>query len=168
MPPSPLPNHRRLWLDKKRTGEASADDVATPPLNINGSINLKSLKGVFQFEKKYLTKEHTLDFLEALRKEQPKGWIYLICDRSSCYYSKDVKAYTKSMAIKLLYLPRRSPNLNIIERLWKFLRKHLLYNRYYSSYEKFSQSCKKFLNSLDDYELELRTLLTNNFQILDT
>lgn len=136
------------------------------PLNINGAINLATLNSIFQFEEKHLTKEHTLDFLEALRKQQPKGWIYLICDRSGCYYSEDVKAYAKSMAIKLIYLPRRSPNLNIIERLWQFLRNHVLCNQCYSSYEEFSQRCKDFLNNLDDYELELRTLLTDNFQIL--
>ena len=39
--------------------------------------------------------------------------------------------YLSTSKIKLLFLPPYSPNLNLIERLWKFMRKKILYNQYY-------------------------------------
>jgi len=138
------------------------------PLNINGAYNIKSAAGVFQFKETNLNKEDTKDFLEKLRKHQPKGWIYLICDRGGCYYSKDVKEYAKSMAIKMIYMPARSPNLNIIERLWQFFQKTVLYNHYYDNYGQFKGACQEFFQHLSRYKAELSTLLTDNFRLLGT
>jgi transposase len=136
------------------------------PLNINGAYNIKSTTGIFQFKETNLNKEDTKDFLEKLRKQQPTGWIHLFCDRSGCYYSEEVKQYAKSMAIKMHYLPVRSPNLNVIERLWQFFQKKVLYNHYYGSYGQFKDACQEFFRNLSLYKTELSTLLTDDFQLL--
>lgn len=137
------------------------------PFNINGAINIDELKGVFNYKQKSLNKEDTLDMLEALRKQHPRGHIHLFCDRGGCYKSADVQTYAASMAIEVHYLPPRCPHLNVIERLWKFLRKKALSNRYYPSYSSFSEAIKQFLSRLHRYKSELSTLLTDDFQIIN-
>ncbi len=136
------------------------------PVNINGAINITTLKGVFHCKKNALTQLHTIDMLIALRKQQPKGWIYLISDRGGCYTAKEVKKFASSIGINIIYLPPYSPNLNLIERLWLFFRKKILYNRTYESFDNFYNGCKGFFKNIANYEAELSTLLTDNFQII--
>jgi transposase len=64
-------------------------------LNINGAININTLDMVVRFEKK-IDKDSVLGFLEALRRHQPKGWIYLLCDNAGYYQSPDVKFFAKN------------------------------------------------------------------------
>lgn len=135
-------------------------------LNINGAIDIQTLKSVFQFNTETLTQETTADLFVALRKQQPRGWIYLITDHGKCFDNKAIKKFAKGLGIKMVYLPPYSPNLNLIERLWRFFRKETLYNRHYETFEDFCQACKRFFKTIPKYEKELRTLLTENFQLI--
>lgn len=134
-------------------------------LNINGAINVKTLEMVVRVEPK-INKESTLEFLSALRKQQPKGWIYLICDNAGYYRAPDVQVYAKALAIKLTYLPPYTPNLNLIERVWKFFKKKVLYNKHYREFSDMRDATKRFFRKISSYQEELRTLLTENFQII--
>lgn len=136
-------------------------------LNINGAINIDTLAMVVRFEDTINTGA-TLDLLEALRKHQPRGWIYLICDNAGYYQSPEVKAYAKSLAIKLIYLPPYSPNLNLIERVWKFFKKKVLYNRHYEEFLDMVNASKNFFRGIGWHRDELRTLMTEKFQIIRT
>lgn len=135
------------------------------PLNIHGAIDVKQLCGIFFSKETSLTCEDTADLLLSLRKKHARGKIYFICDRGSCYWNQAVKEFAKGLGITLVYLPPYSPNLNLIERLWLFLRKNVLYNRRYESYELFCQACRHFFRTLGFHKRELRTLLADNFQI---
>ena len=69
---------------------------------------------------------------------------------------------------ELKILPPYSPNLNIIERLWKFVKKKCLYAKYYDSFDKFQNAIMdtmKKVNSDVDYIKELQTLLKLKFQL---
>jgi len=69
------------------------------------------------------------------------------------------------LEIELLYLPPYSPNLNLIERLWKFVKKKCLYSKYYANFDPFKQAITDCLaHTHDIYKEELATLLTLNFQ----
>ena len=72
----------------------------------------------------------------------------------------------KGSRIKLIFLPPYAPNLNLIERLWKYFRKVVLYNRYYATFAEFKQACLDFFANLRSHRAALRTLLTENFEIL--
>jgi transposase len=63
-------------------------------------------------------------------------------------------------------LPPYSPNLNLIERFWKFFKREVLFNRYYDTFDKYKTACKDFFGELDSYAPRLRTLLTENFEII--
>ena len=70
--------------------------------------------------------------------------------------------------IHLLFLPPYSPNLNIIERLWKFTKKKILYAEYYDSPHKFHTAIKSFFDNINqNNNSELKKLLTLKFQFFD-
>jgi hypothetical protein len=52
----------------------------------------------------------------------------------------------------------------VIERLWKFFKKKILYNKYYEKFDDFLSACKGFFRCKKKFRDELRTLLTENFQ----
>ena len=71
------------------------------------------------------------------------------------------------MGIELVYLPPYSPNLNLIERLWKFVRGKCLGARDYNDFEEFSQALKSCVeNAHRDHSEELDSLMAWNFQTL--
>jgi transposase len=92
-------------------------------------------------------------------------WIYVICDNARYYRSKAVQEYLKGSRIKLVFLPPYAPNLNLIERLWKFFKKQVLYNRYYESFDAFRKACEEFFGNPQQYHHELCSLLMDNFAI---
>jgi transposase len=65
----------------------------------------------------------------------------------------------------LLYLPAYSPNLNLIERFWKFLRKKIMRNIYYATFAEFRTAIQRLLANLSSYTDELTTLMTEKFHL---
>jgi len=65
-------------------------------------------------------------------------------------------------------LPPYAPNLDLIERYWKFFKKKILYGHFYETFSFFRSTCEAFFPTSDYYKAELRTLLTDNFQIIDS
>ncbi|WP_371264225.1 transposase [Nitrosomonas sp. Nm51] len=63
--------------------------------------------------------------------------------------------------------PPYAPNLNLIERYWRFFKKKILYGRYYETFALFKQACGDFFAAHECYKESLRSLLTDKFQIID-
>ena len=61
--------------------------------------------------------------------------ITLVLDNARYQKCAVVQALAASLGIELLYLPSYSPNLNLIERLWRFVRKQSLDSTYYEEFE---------------------------------
>ena len=59
-------------------------------------------------------------------------------------HAKEVTTLAKDLNIEVVYLPLYSPNLNLIERYWGFLRKKVLQNQYYKTFEEFHEAIIKF------------------------
>ena len=71
----------------------------------------------------------------------------------------------RSLDIELLYLPSYSPNLNLIERLWKFVKKQCLYSKYYENFTLFQEAISTCVeNAHITHKKELDSLLTLRFQ----
>ena len=66
----------------------------------------------------------------------------------------------------LIFLPPYCPNLNLIEHLWKCFRKEILYNKYCEKFSDFKVACRNFFDSIKERGKDLRTLLTEKFQIM--
>jgi transposase len=101
-------------------------------------------------------------------KERFEGPITLVLDNAKYQRCALVQELAMILDIELLFLPSYSPNLNLIERLWKYTKAGCLYNRYYADFAAFSGAITDFLNSLPYHHAKnLDTLLTLNFQTFD-
>jgi len=73
---------------------------------------------------------------------------------------------TEALGIELLYLPAYSPNLNLIERLWRFVKKQVLYSRHYDKFAAFKDSIDNCLRDLGTrFKSNMQTLMTLKFQL---
>ena len=94
--------------------------------------------------------------------------ITLVLDNARYQKCALVFALAEILNIELLYLPGYSPNLNLIERLWKFVKKKCLYSKYYDNFDVFKRSINECLSKTHtDYKKELDTLLTLKFQTFE-
>src|SRR4051812_40329288 len=118
--------------------------------------------------KENITGEQFVQLLEALRAKHPDTAKFLLYLDNARYYSKPcVKAWLKAhRQFRLVPLPAYSPNLNLIERLWKFLRKKAL-NRWLKTFEEMQAAVAGVLDRLGDYRDELATLMTERFAIVE-
>jgi len=95
--------------------------------------------------------------------------IVIVLDNARYQHCKLVEDLAIELGITLQFLPSYSPNLNLIERLWKFVKKKCLYNFYYETFDDFKTGINDCLERIEtDYKSELETLMTTNFQNLKT
>ncbi|MDR2475652.1 MAG: transposase [Bacteroidales bacterium] len=80
-----------------------------------------------------------------------------------------VRELAEKLKIELLFLPFYSPNLNLIKRLWKFIKKDCLSCKYYDSFLKFTTAIDSCLNKIKNRECEekMKSLLNLKFQLFD-
>ena len=93
------------------------------------------------------------------------GAITLVLDNARYQHNAAVKALASQLGITLLFLPSYSPNLNLIERLWKFTKRRALYGRYHPKFADFQAAIQEILDGIPTtYAQQLETLMTLNFQ----
>lgn len=135
-------------------------------LNLNGALNLQTHHAIVLSEETINAKS-VIRLGNTLLKKHPKGKIYFILDNAKHHHAKIVKAWRKTHGrIKFLFLPPYSPNLNLIERLWRFFHQKVTWNHYFETFEEFKNASLGFFKNLKQYETELATLLTDNFQVV--
>jgi transposase len=97
-----------------------------------------------------------------------QGPITLVLDNARYQHCKLVVDMATSLNIHLEFLPSYSPNLNLIERLWKFIKKQVLYGRHYQTFLEFCAAIDDCLAKISTNHREKRTsLMTHNFQRFD-
>ena len=93
------------------------------------------------------------------------GPITLVLDNARYQRNALVQSLADSLGIELLFLPSYSPNLNLIERLWKFIKRRSLYGRYHPTFADFRAAIEQVLAELSTKHAgDLATLMTLNFQ----
>uniref|UniRef100_UPI00192E3298 transposase n=1 Tax=Marinagarivorans algicola TaxID=1513270 RepID=UPI00192E3298 len=91
--------------------------------------------------------------------------LHIILDNARYHYSKAVRKYLEGNSrINLVFLPAYSPELNLIERLWRFFKKKVLYNQYHADVKTFRQACVDFFKNIDQHKEKLRVLLSGGLQ----
>lgn len=112
-----------------------------------------------------INRDRVMELLELIRRAHPKIPITLVMDNAKYQRAREVQACAAKLKIELLYLPPYSPNLNLIERLWKLLKSRCLRNRYFPAFADFKKSINLFLDSLStDYQDDLQRIISNRFQ----
>jgi len=133
--------------------------------NVLGAIDAITHKLFTITNDSYINAESVCDLLRKLRKYNPVIPITLILDNARYQKCKLVFELAASLKIELLFLPAYSPNLNIIERLWKFTKKKCLYSKYYDNFTTFKEAISNCIaHTHDTYKEELDSLLTLKFQ----
>lgn len=136
--------------------------------NVLGALDALSHELVTITNDTYINAESFCQLLWKVRNLYPDIPISLVLDNVPYQKCKWVWNTAALLEIDLLYLPPYSPNLNLIERLWKFVKKKCLYSKYYAKFDLFKQAITDCLAHTHDlYKAELDTLLTLNFQTFD-
>lgn len=154
-----------LWCIKRVFIKASP---GRNRINVLGAVNAITKEITTLTNTAYIDANTIVVFLKQLKEKYPDKPIAIVLDNARYQHCFFVTTWAKSLGIHLLFLPPYSPNLNIIERLWKFTKKEILNARYYDSPALFHQSINTFFQNINtNYLLELQKLLTLNFQFFD-
>ena len=106
-------------------------------------------------------------FLAQLRAQHPgDGQIYLLLDNAPYNHARRVVEAAQLHRLHLDYLPPYSPNLNPIERLWKFVRKEFFKDKYRATFAEFCAQLAVFFTNLDQYRDDLNSLITLKFELV--
>jgi transposase len=112
-----------------------------------------------------------IELLTRLRQRHPETKKFILyLDNARYQHARAVREWidaqkARGVEFVLDFLPAYSPNLNLIERLWKFLRKHAL-QRWRASYEAMQSAVARVLDHLQDYREELTALMTERFHLV--
>jgi transposase len=135
--------------------------------NVLGAYNAISGQLTTVANDGYITATTVCEMLRKLSVQYAGRPIVIILDNARYQHCKLVEELAKELGITLQFLPSYSPNLNLIERLWKFVKKKCLYNIYYATFDEFTFGINDCLNRVaTDYKIELATLMQPNFQDL--
>lgn len=135
--------------------------------NVLGALNAVTKSMISVTNNSYINAWSVAELLRKIREAHPAGKVVVILDNAryqACYL---VRCAANMHNITLLYLPPYSPNLNLIERAWKFIRKKSLNCIYYKNFDVFSKAISECIDRFGtEYKEELETLLAWNFQTL--
>lgn len=114
---------------------------------------------------------NTETMCELLREVAVRGLvgpITLVLDNARYQRNTTVQALAAQLGITLLYLPSYSPNLNLIERLWKFIKRKELYGKYHARFDDFRTAIQTCLSQVSTtHRNPLKSLMTLNFQTFE-
>lgn len=153
------------WIKKGRQMVIQAN-TGRRRINLNGAYCIEN-HSVVVHEADTVNAQSTIALFKEIMRKQPLGSIYIILDNARYYRSEMVTEFvSQNSRIRLMFLPAYSPNLNVIERLWRFFKKNVTYNTYYEEFSVFRRYCLNFFKNIKMYRPQLATLMTDNFELI--
>ena len=158
----------RCWQEKGKDGTVQIpSNTGRKRISILGGIN--ALDGEFSG----LITEANCDTLstkvafEQIRNDyKDQKPIVIIVDNASYNRAYATKDFADSLKIKMKFLPPYSPNLNLIERIWKFMKKEVVKNTYYEDFQSFYDAIVSFFYNIKNYTEEVSNLINHKFEII--
>ena len=136
-------------------------------LNIIGAINPVNLQPTIILTEENCSAEVIEAFLEEVKIQYNQAkTICVILDNARYQRSSIVQTTAKFFNIDLIYLPPYSPNLNLIERLWRYFKKEVMKNKYYPDYATFENAVESFFSHFHDRINDLKSLLNFKFGVI--
>ena len=137
-------------------------------LNILGAYNPEIHEFVHLTGEQNCDASRAIEYLEVILAAYPLApRIVLFLDNASYFKAKIVTEWLeKHPEMQIQYLPPYSPNLNLIERFWRFVKDKRVKNTYYEKYKTFRPKAFQLLNHVDKHVEEFKTLMVEKFEIV--
>ena len=137
-------------------------------VNLNAALNAVVPTQVHVDETDCVNAQSARRLYEKLLLAHPEGPVYVICDNARYYKNNELGAWLAGQRLVQVFLPPYSPNLNLIERFWKFLRQKIIDPCFYRTKGAFKTAVLAFFNRLEEFGHELASLLTLRFHVLNS
>jgi transposase len=136
--------------------------------NVLGALNATTHELIRVTNHTYITAETVCELLRTISALGLGVPITLVLDNARYQRCALAQSLAIELGIELLFLPSYSPNLNLIERLWKFVKKKALHCRHHTNYADFHTAIDDCLIKLStSYKHDMCSLLTLHFQTFD-
>ena len=133
--------------------------------NVLGALHAITHQLITVTNESYINATSVCELLEKIAALGLSTPVTVVMDNARYQRCRLVIERAKQLDIELLFLPPYSPNLNLIERLWRFVRKECLYNHYYEHFDLFKQAITDCLaQTAGRHQAALDRLLTLEFQ----
>jgi transposase len=156
------------WIKKGKDKQIAAN-TACQRLNLQGALHVGSTIKALIHPAETINSQSVIDLYASLLKSHLQKKIVVICDNAPYHRSGLLAQWLEQHPrISQKFLPAYSPNLNLIERLWKWMKKKVTATVYYPTFAEFKKAVMDLFARLPDYQQELKSLLTLKFQILNS
>jgi transposase len=136
--------------------------------NVLGALNAITHEVISVTNDSYINALSVCELLKKLAAKHLGEAVTLFLDNARYQKCQIVQELASQLKIELIYLPSYSPNLNLIERLWRHVKQQVLYSRYYDLFPKFKAAIMECINDSHSRQKEsLRSLMSLNFQIIE-
>jgi transposase len=133
--------------------------------NVLGALNAVTHDVIRVCNQGYVTADTVCTLLRTLAGAGMMVPITMVLDNARYQRCELVQSLARQLGIRLLFLPSYSPNLNLIERLWRFVRKQSLNSTCFDSFEQFQDAIDACLNKMTtDHKHDAATLFVHKFQ----
>ena len=137
-------------------------------LNVLGAWNAVTHQLVTVINTETVNADTMCELLRKIAALGLVGPITLVLDNAKYQHAAAVKALARELGIHLEFLPGYSPNLNLIERLWKFLKRRALSGRYHPDFTSFRTAIETEIDQLTTtHNQAITSLMTLNFQTFE-
>ena len=157
----------RAWI---KIGQAKKikSNTGRSRININGVYNPLN-QDIIVHEAKTINAQTTIElFIKTELFYSNKTTIYMFADNARYYKNALIKHYLKTSRIKLIFLPAYSPNLNLIERLWKLMRKKVINSQYYEHFDDFKKAALSFFENCNENRPLLKNFIGDKMHLLSS
>lgn len=133
--------------------------------NVLGALDSHTKEVITVRTKDNINSYRVCDLIDKVKEFNQDKKVTLVMDNARYQRCKKVTEYASDQGIEILFLPPYSPNLNLIERLWKHLKKKALRNQHFNCFPSFQKAVDSYLDNLNTtHQKELESLLTLKFQ----
>jgi len=137
-------------------------------LNINGVLSWHERTILHRQEDKITSAAMIALFAEIEAHHPTATAIPVVLDNARYNHSKELRHWLARAGCRIrpVYLPSYAPNLNMIERFWRFMKRKVLHNKYYPTSAAFRAAFDQFFANVGGWKAELETLLTPKFHFI--
>lgn len=135
--------------------------------NVLGAMDFVTKKVLTVANDSYITATEVCSMLQKISEEYTRKEVHVVLDNASYQKCSIVQELAKQLGIHLVYIPPYSPNLNLIERLWKFVKGELR-SKYYNDFGLFQQKINSVINSTtQENKARVAKLIGEKIQLFD-